>query len=313
MIAAPLAAEAQPGTTRRIGFLAAGSAATTGELPLAFSRRLHELGWIEGRNVAIEYRYADGHAGRFDEIAAELVTTKVDVIVTWGTATVQATKRATSVIPIVFAVAADPVGDGLVASLARPGGNVTGLSTQHADASAKRLELLREIVPNLRRLAIMANVSNPASVAELREVQKTARTHGLQVVTAEVRQGEDITPAFEAVRSRADALFVVPDAYLIGTQRARLSALALEARLPTMHGHRDPVTAGALVSYGPNYLDLFRRAADYVDKILRGAKPADLPVEQPTKLELVINAKTAKALGLTIPQSLRLRADLIVE
>ncbi len=312
-LSAPLAATAQQASTRRIGFLAAGSAATTRDWIAAFSRRLRELGWIEGRNVAIEYRYADGRAERFEEIAADFVASKVDVIVTWGTPTVLAAKRATSVIPIVFAVAADPVGDGLVASLARPGGNVTGLSTQHADASSKRLQLIREIVPGLHRLAIMANVGNPASVAELRAVQKVARAHALDVVIAEVRQAKDIAPAFKALRGHADALFVAPDALLNNTERNRLAALALEARLPTVYANPDPVTAGGLLSYGPSYVDLFRRAADYVDKILHGAKPADLPVEQPTKLELVINMKTAKALGLTISSSLLLRADQVIE
>ena len=237
LLATSVGADAQQATTRRIGFLAASSAATTSDLIQAFSRRLQELGWIEGRNITVDYRYADGRAERFEDFAGEFVAAKVDVIVTWGTATVLATKRATSVIPIVFALAADPVGDGLVASLARPGGNVTGLSTQHADASAKRLELLGDIVPNLRRLAIMANAGNPASVAELRDVQKVARTRGLDVVIAEMRQTEDIVPAFEALSGKADALFVAPDAFL-NTQRARLGALALKARLPTMYGHR---------------------------------------------------------------------------
>lgn len=311
--AAPLAAQAQQASPPRIGFLAAGSAATTRDWIEAFSRRLRELGWIEGRNIAIEYRYADGRAERFEEIASEFVASKVDMIVTWGTPTVVATKRATSVIPIVFAVAADPVGDGLVVSLARPGGNVTGLSTQHADASAKRLELIREIVPNLRRLAIIANVGNPASVAELKEVQKLAQGLGLDVLIAEVRHAKDIEPAVKALRGHADALLVAPDALLNNTERNRLAALTLDARLPTVYANPDPVTAGGLMSYGPSYVDLFRRAADYVDKILRGAKPADLPVEQPTKLELRINMKTAKALGLTIPRSLLLRADQVIE
>jgi putative ABC transport system substrate-binding protein len=310
---APIAAAPQQPAPRRIGFLAAGSAGTTREWIDAFSNRLRELGWIEGRNIAIEFRYADGRPERFEEIAADFVSSKVDVIVTWGTPTVLATKRATSVIPIVFAIAADPVGDGLVASLARPGGNVTGLSTQHADASAKRLELIREIVPSLRRLAIIANVGNPASVAELRDVQKLARALGLDVLVAEVRQAKDIEPAVKPLKGHADALLVAPDALLNNTERNRLATLALEARLPTVYANPDPVTAGGLLSYGPSYVDLFRRAADYADKILRGAKPSDLPVEQPTKLDLRINMKTAKALGLTIPRSLLLRADHVIE
>ena len=312
-IARPLVAEAQSLSTRRVGFLAAGSATTTREWIEAFSRRMGELGWIEGQNIAVDVRYADGRQERFEEIATAFVTSKVDVIVTWGTPTVLAVKRATSVIPIVFAIAADPVGDGLVASLARPGGNVTGLSTQHADASAKRLELIREIVPGLRRLAIIANVGNPASVVELQEVTRLARPLSLEVLVAKVRQASDIEPAITALKGHADALIVAPDALLNNTERNRLAMLALGARLPTVYANPDPVTAGGLLSYGPSYVDLFRRAGDYADKILRGAKPADLPVEQPTKLDLVINMKTAKALGLTIPQSLLLRADRIVE
>jgi len=236
----------------------------------------------------------------------------VDVIVTWGTATVIAAKRATSVIPIVFTIVSDPVGTGIVASLARPGGNVTGISTLQTDTAGKRLELLREVVPTLKRLAIVGNIGNPASVQEMHEIQQTARALGLDVVTLEIRRTEDIAPAFKARKGRAEALFVVPDA-LINTQRNRVCALALAARLPTMHGYQESVTAGGLLSYGPNYLDLFRRTADYVDKILKGAKPADLPVEQPTKFELVINLKTAKALGLTIPQSVLIRADQVIE
>ena len=275
-------------------------------------QRLRELGWIEGRTVAIEYRWAEGRSERFAEIAAEFVRLKVDVIVTAGTAAVVAAKQATSVIPIVFAAAGDPVGTGLVASLARPGGNVTGLSNQSADLAGKRLELLREVVPGLRRLAIMANVGNPIGVLEMGEVQAAARTLGLEVVTLEIRRAEDIAPAFEALKGRADALYVVTDP-LVNTNRIRINTLALGARLPTMHGIREYVEAGGLMSYGPNFPDLFRRAADYVDKILRGAKPADIPVEQPTKFDLVINLTTAKALGLDVPPTLLARADEVIE
>ena len=208
-----------------------------------------------------------------------------------------AAKQATAVIPIVFAAASDPVGTGLVASLARPGGNVTGLSNQISDTGGKKLELLREVVPGLRRLAIMANVGNPASVLDMGEAQATARTLGLEVTTSEIRRAEDISPAFDALKGRADALYVCVDP-LVNTHRIRINTLALAARLPTMHGLREYVEAGGLMSYGPNLPDLFRRAADYVDKILRGAKPADIPVEQPTKFDLVINLTTAKALGL---------------
>jgi putative ABC transport system substrate-binding protein len=277
----------------------------------AFVQRLRELGWIEGRTVTIAYRWAEGRTERYAEIAGELVRLKVDVIVTAGGAVVAA-KQASSVIPIVFAVAADPIGSGLVASLARPGGNVTGLSVQQTDLAGKRLELLREVVPGLRRLAIMANVGNSGAVLGMREVQGTAGALGLDVETLEIRRAEDIAPAFGALKDRADALFVVTDP-LTDTNRVRINSLALAARLPTMHGFREFVEAGGLMSYGANFPDLFRRAGDYVDKILRGAKPADIPVEQPTKFDLVINLATAKALGLTIPESFLLRADEVIE
>ena len=309
---APLAAEAQTGATPKIGFLAAGTTATAGQRIVAFSHRLRELGWTEGRNVAIEYRWAEGRPDRFGEIAAEFVRLKVDVIVTWGTATVVAAKQATSVIPIVFTLAADPVGSGLVASLSRPGGNVTGISTLHTDSAGKRLELLREIVPHLRRLAIMTNGSNAGTALEMRLLEGMARRLDLEAATVDIRRADDIAPALDALKGRVDGLIVVADAFL-NTHRNRINALALGARLPTIYGYREPVEAGALLSYGPDYLDLFRRVADYVDKILRGAKPAELPVEQPSKLELVINMKTAKALGLTIPQSVLVRADEIIQ
>jgi putative tryptophan/tyrosine transport system substrate-binding protein len=277
----------------------------------AFVQRLRELGWIEGRNVAIEYRWAEGRNDRFGEIAAEFVRLKVDIIVTAGSA-VPAAKQASSVIPIVFATAADPVGAGLVASLARPGGNVTGLSNYQSDVAAKRLELLRDVIPGLRRLAIMANVGNPAVVLERTEVETTARTLGFEVVTSELRRAQDIAPAFEALKGRAEALYVCSD-FLMFTNRVRIITLALAERLPTIYGEREMVEAGGLMSYGPNFPAMFRRAADYVDKILRGAKPGDVPVEQPTKFELIINLTTAKALGLAIPESFLLRADEIIE
>jgi len=274
-------------------------------------QRLRELGWIEGRNLAIEYRWADGRTGRFTEIAAEFVRLKVDVIVTGGLSAV-AVKQATSVIPIVFAVAADPVGTGLVASLVRPGGNVTGLSTQAPDLVGKRLELLREAVPELRRLAILANIGYPASVIEMSAVQAAAPTLGLEVVALEIQRAEDIAPAFEALKDRADALYVITDA-LVSTNRIRINTFTLAARLPTMHGVREYIEAGGLMSYGPNYPDLFRRAGDFVHKILHGAKPGDIPVEQPTKFDLVINVATAKALGLTVSPMLLARADEVIE
>jgi putative ABC transport system substrate-binding protein len=308
----PLAARAQqPAKLPTIGFLGGTTPATWSLFVAAFVQRLRELGWIEGRTIAIEYRWAEGRGERFAEIAAEFVRLNVDVIVTVGGA-VLAAKQATSLIPIVFAAAADPVGSGLVASLARPGGNVTGLSSQFTDLAGKRLELLREMVPSLRRLAIMANAGYPAAVLEMAEVQATTRTLGLDVVTLELRRAEDIAPAFEALKGRAEALYVCAES-LVTTNRVRINTLALAARLPTMHSIREYVEAGGLMSYGPNFPDLWRRAGDLVDKILRGAKPADIPVEQPTKFDLIINLTTAKALGLDVPPTLLARADEVIE
>jgi putative tryptophan/tyrosine transport system substrate-binding protein len=308
----PLMARAQqPTKLPTIGFLGAATASSWSQWTAAFVQRLRELGWIEGRTVAIDYRWAEGRNERFGEIAAELVRLKVDVIVTAGSA-VPAAKQASSVTPIVFATAADPVGSGLVASLARPGGNVTGLSNYQSDVAAKRLELLRDVIPGLRRLAIMANVSNPAVVREMAEVATTARALGFEVVTSELRRAEDIAPAVEALKDRAEALYACSD-FLIFTNRIRIITLTLAARLPTIYGERENVEVGGLMSYGPHFPAMFRRAGDYVDKILRGAKPVDIPVEQPTRFELVVNLTTAKALGLTIPESFLLRADEVIE
>ena len=310
----PLAARAQqPAMVPTIGFLGSGTPAAHGHWVAAFVQRLRELGWIEGRNLTIDYRWAEGSSDRAAELAAEFVRLKVDVIVTYANPMVVATKRATSVIPIVFAAAADPLGTGLVAGLARPGGNVTGLSVQNTDLAGKHLELLRDLIPGLRRLAIMANVGNSASVLEMREVQAAARTIGLEVTILEIRRAEDIAPAFEELKARADALYVCVDTILF-SHRIRVNTLALSARLPTMLSvSREYVEAGGLMSYGPNFVDLFRRAGDYVDKILHGAKPGNIPVEQPTKFDLVINLTTAKALGLEVPPSLLARADEVIE
>ena len=312
LLAAPLAAEAQLTRLPTIGFLGPLTQAAQSAWTAAFVERLREHGWIEGRTVATEYRWAEGRSERLPQLAAEFVRLKVSIIVTAGTAAVIAAKQTTSVIPIVFATAGDPVGTGLVASLSRPGGNVTGLSNQSADLPGKRLDLLQEVIPNLRRLAIMANVGSPIGLLEMGQTRAVARTLGLEEATLEIRRAEDIEPAIEALKGRADALYVVTDP-LVNTNRIRINALALGARLPTLHGERAYVEAGGLMSYGPNFPDLFRRAGDYVDKILRGAKPADLPVEQPTKFELVINLKTAKALGLTIPPLLLARADQVID
>jgi ABC-type uncharacterized transport system substrate-binding protein len=309
----PLAARAQqPGKLPTIGFLGATTPSAQSPWTAAFVERLRGLGWIEGRNVAIEYRWMEGRNERVAEIAAEFVQLRVDVIVVQGTAAVVGAKQATSVIPIVFALAGDPVGSGLVASLARPGGNVTGLSGQQADVAAKRLELLREVVPSLHRLAIVANVGNPYAILELGEIQGAARALGLEAATFEIRRAEDVAPAFKALKGRADALYVINDP-LVNTNRVRIIISALGARLPTMHGSREHVEAGGLMSFGPNYPDLFRRTADYVNKILRGAKPGDIPVEQPTKFDLVVNVLTAAALGITLPPTLLARADEVIE
>ena len=308
----PLTARAQQGAKLpTIGILGTTTASAWEPWTAAFVQRLRELGWIEGHNLAIEYRWAEGRSERFAEIAAEFVRLKVGVIVTGGNAAAAA-KQATSVVPIVFVLAVDPVGMGLIASLARPGGNVTGLSNQQTDTAGKRLELLREVVPDLRRLAIMANVGFPEAALEMREVQAISKTLGLDVATSEIRRTEDISPAFAALKGQAEALYVTADT-LVNNNRIRINTLALGARLPTMYGFRDMVEAGGLMSYGANYSDLFRRAGNYVDKILRGAKPADIPVEQPTKFDLVINVTTAKLLGLTIPESFLLRADEVIE
>jgi putative tryptophan/tyrosine transport system substrate-binding protein len=309
----PLAARAQqPGPKPTIGYLGATSPSAESRRIAALMQRLRELGWMEGRNVTIEHRWGEGRSERFAELAAEFVQLKVDVIVTYGTPAVAAANQATSAIPIVFAVAGDPVGSNLVTSLARPGGNVTGLSLQKVELADKRLELLREVVPGFRRLAVMANIGNPASVQEMREVQATARNLGHEVVTFEIRRAEDIAPLFEGLKGRADVLYVCGDP-LVDTNRIRIITLATAMRLPTMSDFPEYVESGGLMSYGPNFPDLFRRAAGYIDKILRGTTPGDLPVEQPTKFDLVINLTTAKALGLMVPESFLLRADEVIE
>ena len=309
----PVAARAQQtGRLPIIGFLGSGTPSSMSQWTAAFLQRLRQLGWIEGGTVTIEYRWAEGRSERAAEIVAEFVRLKVDVIVTSGTSNVVAAKQATSLIPIVFATAGDPVGTGLVASLARPGGNVTGLSLQQIDLAGKRIELLREVVPGLRRLAIMANAGNPNTLLEMREAQAVASTLGLEVAILEIRKPEDIAPTVEALKGRADALYVINDP-LFSINRTRINILALGARLPTMCGNRDFVEAGSLMYYGPSTPNQFRRAADFVDKILRGTKPADIPVEQPTKFDLVVNLTTAKALGLVVPPAFLAIADELIE
>ncbi len=309
----PLAARAQqPAKVPTIGLLVPGTPSTHGQWFAALVRRLRELGWIEGGNITIEYRWAAGSSERFAEIAAEFLRLKVDVIATSATGPTLAMKQATSSIPIVFAGVGDAVGSGIVANLARPGGNVTGLSVLFTDLAGKRLELLREILPGLRRLAILTNIGNPSAMLEVHEVEATVRTLGLESVTPEVRRPEDIAPAVESLKDGVDALYVISDPVII-TNRIRINTLALRARIPTMHSLREYVEVGGLISYGPNVSDMFRRAGELVDKILRGAKPAELAVQQPTKFELVINLTTAKALGLNIPPLVLVLADELIE
>jgi putative tryptophan/tyrosine transport system substrate-binding protein len=309
-VAWPLAARTQQTRLPIIGFLGANAMAWS-PWTTAFVQRLHELGWIEGHTIAIEYRWNEGQPERIAEIAAEFIRLKVDVIVT-NAIVAPALKQATTVIPIVFAIAPDPVHGGLVASLARPGGNVTGQSIQSIDLAGKRLALLRDTVPHLRRLAIVFNADFSQTVAEADVVKATAHTLDLEVAPLEIRRAEDVAPAFETLKSQIDAVYVVADA-LVSASRSRIIIFALSRRLPTIFNTRDYVQAGGLMSYGANFPALFRRAAEYVDKILRGAKPGDLPVEQPTKFDLVINLTTARALGLTIPPTLLAIADEVIE
>jgi putative ABC transport system substrate-binding protein len=309
----PLAARAQQVSKRPlIGFLGPTTPAVARTRITAFEERLKELGWVAGQNLAIEYRWAEGKTDRYAGIAAELARLKVDVITTFGTETAVAAKQATSTIPIVFTIVGDPVGSGLVDSLARPGGNVTGLSTQHDDTAGRRLQMLHEVVPKLRQLAIMGNRGNPGGVLDMREAQTAARALGIATTELDIRRAEDIPPAFALIGGQVGALYVAADA-LFNSNRSTINGLALEAHLPTMHGFPEIVSAGGLMSYAANYLELFRRTADYVNKILHGAKPSNIPVEQPTKFDLVLNLKTARALGLIIPDKLLALADEVIE
>jgi ABC-type uncharacterized transport system substrate-binding protein len=308
----PLAARAQQSGKRyTIGYLSAGSA----NFPLiaVFSDALRELGWVEGKNLVFEYRYAENRPERLPELAAELVGLKVDVIATGGTLAPQVAKRVTTTIPIVMAAAGDPLGSGLIDSLARPGGNVTGMSLMAPDLGGKRLELLKELLPKVSRVAVLWNATNPYSALVFRETQAAARILRIAVQSLDVGRPADFDGAFESVRrQRPDALITVEDPLTIG-HRTRIAEFAAGQNLPSLHGVREFAEAGGLMSYGASLADLFRRAAGYVDKILGGAKPADLPVQQPTKFELVINLKTAKALGLTMPDTLLARADEVIE
>lgn len=313
-LTAPLAAQAQQtGKVYRIGFL--GNTRSTPEFLVAleaFRQGLRERGWVEGQNILIEYRWAEGKFDRLPELAAELVRLKVDLIFAQSSIYVEAARKATLTIPIVFSTHADPVGSGHVASLGRPGGNITGLALVQTEVSAKSLELLKEAVPRATRLAVLWHPATPSHGPGVKAVEAAASVLGVRVQSLPVRGPEDFEGAFSAMaRERADALLVIAASMFYGAQR-QLGDLAMKYRLPTMFGARGNAEAGGLLSYAANYVDLFRRSAAYVDKILKGAKPTDLPVEQATRFELVVNLKTAKALGLTIPQSVLLRADEVI-
>ncbi len=305
----PLAARAQKsGKVPVIGFLGATTPSVWSAFVAAFLQRLRELGWIDGSTVAIEYRWAQGRDELYAEFAAEFVRLKVDVIVTAGTDATIAVKKTTSEIPIVFAAVGDPVGTSLVASLAHPGGNFTGLSNEQTDLAGYRLELLHEVIPSVRRVALLGNIGSPLILLEMKAAEEAAPKLGLEVFRLGVRKTEDIESAFESLKDRADALYVCTDP-LISTNRVRINILAIGEKLPTMNSFREYVQAGGLISYGPNFPDLFRRAGDFVNKILRGVKPADIPVEQPVKFDLMINTTTAKVLALTIPEKILVRAS----
>jgi putative ABC transport system substrate-binding protein len=308
LLAAPLAAEAQ---VPHIGYLSPLSL-TDGIVLEAFRQGLRELGYVEGQTIVIEYRFAEGRPERLPAFAAELVRLKLNVIVATSSPAPEAAKQATRTIPIVFAVVGDPVAAGLVASLARPGGNITGLSTMGSEVVGKQLELLKEIVPKVSRVAVLQNPRNVNAPATLREAEGAARTLGVQLHILHASTSAEIDAAFAAMRSQhVGGVLVLRDAFL-REQRTRIAALAAKSRLPAVYGNREAAEAGGLIAYGASVTQMYRHAATYVDKILKGAKPADLPVEQPTKFELVINLKTAKALGLTIPPSLLQRADEVI-
>jgi putative ABC transport system substrate-binding protein len=314
ILAAPLAADAQQAAkVPRIGFLGNSTAALEANLVGPFREGLRDLGYVEGRNVLIEYRWAEGKYGRFPALIGELIAQKVDVIVTAGTPAALAVRKATTSIPLVMVAVGDPIGVGLVASLARPGGNSTGLTSISAELEGKRLELLREVIPKLSSIAVLWNPANAWAGGAEKEVQAAAQVLRMRVQSLQVRAPEEFDNAFAAiVRERPAALLVIADRLFLHN-RARIVDFGAKHRLPGMYPYRELVEAGGLMSFGPSYAGMHRRAAHYVDKILKGAKPADLPVEQPTTFELVINLKTAKALGLTIPPSLRQRADEVIQ
>ncbi len=314
LLAAPLAAEAQAlAKVPRIGFLSTRSPTDNPHILEAFRQGLRELGYVEGQNIAIEYRWAEGKFQRLPDLAAELVRLKVDVIVTGAPPAPGAAKQATSTIPIVFAVTGDPVAEGLVASVARPGGNITGLASIAPELVGKQLELLKEVVPKVSRVAVLQNPSNHSHPSMLPQAEGAARALGVRLHVLQARTPPEIDAAFAAMRSqRARGVLVLRDS-LFNAQRTQIAALAAKSRLPAVYGIREEAEAGGLMAYGASLPHMFRRAATYVDKILKGAKPADLPVEQPTRFELVINLKTARSLGITFPQTILIRADQVIQ
>ena len=310
--AAAVRAQAPP-TIRKIGLLSGFSPSVEARSYQAFLLGLRDLGWVEGKNISIEYRYAEGRHDRLPDVAADLVRLKVEVIVTTATSDTLAAQKATRAIPIVMVAGGDPVASGLVESLARPGANITGLSQMLQGLGGKRLELLKEIVPKLSDVAVLWNPQSTSATLNWRENQQPARQLGIQLHSLEVRSPNELDKAFEAaIGARAGALAILPDP-VITTNLKRIVDFAAKSRLPSIYQSSEFADAGGLVTYGPDRADLFRRAATYVDKILKGTKPGDLPVDQPTKLEMVVNLKTAKVLGITIPQSVLFRADRVIE
>jgi putative ABC transport system substrate-binding protein len=313
MTSAPPAEAQQPTKVPRIGYLSATSPSVNPTRIEAFRQGLRELGYVEGKNIIIEWRYAEGKLDRLRELAADLVRLKVDVIVTGGPTPMPAVKEATTTIPIVMGYDNDPVGMGFVASLSRPGGNITGLSALSPELSGKRLELLKEIIPRLSRVAVLGTSTYPGNAQALREVELAAGAFGVKLQYLDVRDLKDIETAFRAAsKGRADAILVLSNAVL-NSHRIEIADLAVKNRLPAVYGQPQYVEDGGLLSYAPSFTDLFRRAATYVDKILKGAKPADLPVEQPKKFELIINLKAAKQIGVTIPPNVLARADRVIK
>ena len=310
----PSASQAQHrGHVPRVGYLGTSSASLEPELVKAFREGLRDRGYVEGQNIVIEYRWAEGNYQRFPDLVADLVKLKVDLILTTGTPGALAAKRATQTIPIVMAFTGDAVATGLVSSLARPGGNLTGLTAMNPDLEGKRLEILRELLPKLVTVVVLLNTSNPFSAIQAEQTKISARALGIQLQPIELQRPEDFKDAFARVaRQRPDAITMVADRFLLA-HRTQIVDFIAKTRLPAMYPYRDFVVAGGLMSYAPSYEDLIRRSATYVDKILRGAKPSDLPIEQPTKFELLVNLKAAKALGVVIPPSILLRADQVVE